>query len=218
MISRQRLQLLIVGFSKADDYGKYVSYACDLGDLNDSQLKELEKRVGEKYTIRVCKDWNADCDVHYVILLITDTDYENLDPAIQIGLGGMKNQYEQAIKDADEIVAPLKHCINIAEKINGKENPHGKKLSDKSAGADPPSPKTSPPSGPATNFERDKRLYELSFEKTLTWGDIAAMVNDEFPNEPLNAKSAPVAAKRYAKNNKGLKPVPRRKAGRKFQG
>ena len=104
-------------FSKTDEYGKYVSYACDIDDLTKSRLKELVLRVGEKHAIRVCEDWNADCDEHYVILLITDSDYENLDPAIQIRLGGMKNRYEQAIKDADEIVAPLKHCINTAKKI-----------------------------------------------------------------------------------------------------
>jgi len=39
-------------FNKADDYGKYVSYACVLDGLTDSHLKELEKRVGEKYAIR----------------------------------------------------------------------------------------------------------------------------------------------------------------------
>jgi hypothetical protein len=72
------------------------------------------------------------------------------------------------------------------------------------------------PSGPVTNSKRDKRLYKLSFDMSLTWGDIAAEGNKEFPGEQLDEKSAPVAAKRYARNL-GLKPVPKRKAGRKPQ-
>ena len=65
-------------------------------------------------SIRISENWNADRNARGIILLIKDS---NLDVTDEIELGGMKVQYEQAIKDANVIVAPLKHCINIAENI-----------------------------------------------------------------------------------------------------
>lgn len=71
------------------------------------------------------------------------------------------------------------------------------------------------PSGPATNNDRDKLLYELAVKHPeLTWGEIAKRVNEKFHGEQLDKISAPKAANRYAEK-RDLPPVPKRKAGRK---
>ena len=186
-------------------------FSCDLCDLTDSQLEELKNRVGEKYPVRLSKDWKVDQYVCDTILLIKDSifDANEIDP-------GFIQKYEQATGVVAKRLFPLKHCINIAEEINGKENPHGKKLPDKSVGAGPPPPKTSTLSGPANNHERDKLAYEYSFNMTWTWGDIAVEVNKKFPGEQLDADSAATAAKRYAQDH-AMVPIPRRKTGRKPQ-
>jgi len=203
------------GMGRICFHGGVGEFACDLGDLTDSQLEELENRAGGEVGIRVSDNWNIDQYERSIILLVKDS---NLDDAIRIDLGRMKKQYEQAMEDFGVVakrLIPLKRCASTAKDIITESQ-----LAAKEAGVpDVPTPtQTTTPSGPATNNERDKRLYELSFDMNLTWGDIAAMVNNEFPDELLNAKSAPVAAKRYAKKNKGLKPIPNRKAGRKPQG
>ena len=50
------------------------------------------------------------------------------------------------------------------------------------------------------NEDRDKRIFELSKDHSLSWEEIAQIVGAEF-NEELSAKATEKAAKRYAKKN-----------------
>jgi len=99
---------------------QHFSFACDLENLTESQLESLLLLVNQKYKIRICENWDADQKAHGVIFLIRDTDYKNLDAADRVELDRMKERYKQAKEsftfDAT-IIAPLAHCVNIADDI-----------------------------------------------------------------------------------------------------
>jgi len=118
----------------------------------------------------------------------------------------------------ESLPAPTRTDINDAQiPPEDTKEMHGEEQIDKSVGTDHLLPQQTTPSGPATNSERDKLVHELSFDMSLTWGDIAADVNKVFHGELLDAGSAATAAKRYAEKH-GLPRAPKRKAGRKPQG
>ena len=106
-------------------------------------------------------------------------------------------------KSKSAIVGEIEWLKGLAASIRG-ERPDDKPLNHTTINKGksvPPPPQTTTHSGPATNYERDKLAYKLSFESTWTWGDIATEVNKAFPGEQLDADSAATAAKRYEKKN-----------------
>ena len=113
----------IVAFTPSTDvHDCYISLACDLDDLSDSQLESLFSLVDPKHWnwIRVSKDWSADKKKYNIIFLINDTDYQNLNTADRIDLDRWKKCFERAIDDSGvdaRFVAPLKCCLEVAEKV-----------------------------------------------------------------------------------------------------
>jgi len=78
------------------------------------------------------------------------------------------------------------------------------------------SAQTPPATLKPANDDRDRRLYEVGQDVSLTWSDVADIVNKEFPGEVLDKKSAGMAAKRHQKRCK-LPSLPQRKTGSKPQ-
>lgn len=106
-----------LGVGRISFPGGFGEFACDLGNLTDSQLAELKIRVGGEVEIPVSDNWNIDQYGRSIILLVKDS---NLDDAIRIDLGRMKKHYEQAMEDCGLVakrLIPLKHCVSIAENI-----------------------------------------------------------------------------------------------------
>ena len=122
------------------------------------------------------------------------------------------------------------YCQSIAQKVREElqQTDSGKFLSSVSIGQfDENLPKTqgeskglSPDSTSVqtevkrpVNYDRDHRAYKLSLDQSLTWGDIASIVGEQF-NEVLNAEQIATAVKRHQEKY-NLEPYPQRKTGRK---
>jgi hypothetical protein len=102
----------------------FMSFAHEVGDLTETQLKELMNRVGKKYKICISEDWNADQVKHGIIFLIEGSIYDHIGKELgadtKLDLKSMRRRYVKAKKDLqfdNTIIAPLAHCINVVRNI-----------------------------------------------------------------------------------------------------
>lgn len=188
-------------------------YRASLGLLNEEQLERF--LVDGKFSAHRTKPLCPCCPHLFVVESLQEINKDSQDYQATLRYANMKEVrvHATSCKKKGAIVQEIEWLKGLAASIRGEVDDGKSSLED----VQPQGENSVPiPAGPTpTNDERDKRIYAIAVEHPeLTWGEVANRVNAEFLGEQLDGESAPKAAGRYAKKHE-LKPVPKRKLGRK---
>jgi len=148
----------------------FMSFAYELGDLDTDQLGELKNRVGE---ICVSEDWSVDQGKYGTIFLIEGSIYAHIGKELgadtKLSLKNMRERYVKAkasLQFDKTIIAPLAHCINIAQDIR-----ESSEIQRQEAIAPPPAGTDSSASGSRKPGQPKNKLYDWLADKKQAYAD-----------------------------------------------